>query len=126
MYRLLKKYTCGAPRRIIEVVRDDNGWEAWRQLQQNCEPALLMRSGQALKEFALLAGKKAKNIKESRQLLASMDEKAKVAEELTKKRIDENQREIDDKLFPKEFLHNTTDGNQRDIDEQTVSKKVFA
>ena len=43
LWRFLKKYTAGDARKIVSSVSDRNGWEAWRKLHLQFEPALGMR-----------------------------------------------------------------------------------
>ena len=51
MWRFLKRYTAGDARKVVSSVSDRNGWEAWRKLHLQFEPALVMREAVVMASF---------------------------------------------------------------------------
>ena len=43
LWRFLKRYTAGEARKVVTSASHRNGWEAWRKLRLQFEPALVMR-----------------------------------------------------------------------------------
>ena len=61
LFRFLTRYTGDTLQRLVEVVQEDNGWEAWRQLELHCEPAVGMREAQVMAGFNNMIMNRAKN-----------------------------------------------------------------
>ena len=66
LHRFLKRYTGTEARRIVLGVSDDNGWEAWRKLNQHFEPGTATREAQVLAKYTNVVNRKAKTPKEPR------------------------------------------------------------
>ena len=49
--RFLKRYMGTDARRIVMSVNEDNGYEAWRRLHQQYEPATVTREAQVLNKY---------------------------------------------------------------------------
>ena len=83
LYRFLKRYVGGEARRVVLGVGDDNGWEAWRRLHQQFEPASVTREAMVLAKYTNMVNRKAKTPKETKALMNELDERAKRVEEVT-------------------------------------------
>jgi len=88
LWRFLKKYTAGDARKIVSSVSDRNGWEAWRKLHLQFEPALVMREAVVMAQFTSMVNKRANTPAETKTLLVELDERAKRFEGITGGRID--------------------------------------
>lgn len=65
VYQVLKKWTTCETRKTIMGATRDNGWEAWRRLTVQYEPASAIKQCQQLCELAALGHKKCKNPQET-------------------------------------------------------------
>ena len=83
LYRFLKHYVGGEARRVVLGVSEDNGWEAWRRLHQQFEPASVTREAMVLAKYTSMVNRKAKTPKETKALMNELDERAKRVEEVT-------------------------------------------
>ena len=83
LFRFLTRYTGDNLQRLVEVVTNDNGWEAWRLLDVNCEPSVGMTETQVVATYAGLITHRAKNPKETCMLMAEMEQHAKRVAEVT-------------------------------------------
>ena len=59
---------------MVQGVTDDNGWEAWRRLNQQYEPATVTREAQVLAKYTNMVTKKAKSPKETKMLPDELSE----------------------------------------------------
>ena len=89
LYRFLKRYTGTEARRVVLGVAEDNGWEAWRKLNQQYEPATVTREAQVLARYTNMVTKKAKTPRETKTLLNELSERAKRVEEITGRPIED-------------------------------------
>jgi hypothetical protein len=89
LYRFLRRFTEGEARRVVQSVREDNGFEAWRKLHQQYEPSLVMREAQAMAQFTSMVNRRAKGPAETRTLMLELEERAKRVEELTGETVDD-------------------------------------
>ena len=89
LWRFLRRYTGTEARRIISGVSDDNGWEAWRQLNQQYEPGTAAREAQVMARVMNMTQKKAKNPRETKALMIEMGERGKRVEDVTGRPVDE-------------------------------------
>ena len=89
LYRFLKRYTGTEARRIVLGVSDDNGWEAWRKLNQQYEPGTVTREAQVLAKYTNMVNRKAKNPKETKALMIELNERAKRVEEITGRPVED-------------------------------------
>ena len=89
LWRFLRRYTGTEARRIISGVSDNNGWEAWRQLNQQYEPGTAAREAQVMARVMNMTQKKAKNPKETKALMIEMGERGKRVEDVTGRPVDE-------------------------------------
>ena len=83
LYRFLKRYTGTEARRVVQSVPEDNGWEAWRRLHQQYEPATVTREAQLMSRYTNMVTRKAKTPRETKMLLIELGERAKRVEEVT-------------------------------------------
>ena len=67
---------------------EGNGLEAWRLLHAQCEPSVGMKEAQVMQSFTGLITHRAKNLKESRKLIAEMDQRARRVAEVTGKPVE--------------------------------------
>ena len=89
LYRFLKRYTGTEARRIILGVSDDNGFEAWRKLNQQFEPGTVTREAQVLAKYTNMVNRKAKTPKETKALMIELNERAKRVEEVTGRSVED-------------------------------------
>ena len=88
LWRFLKRYTAGDARKVVSSVSDRNGWEAWRNLRLQFEPAYVMREAVVMAQFTNMVNKRAKTPQKTKALLVELDERAKRVEEVTGERIE--------------------------------------
>ena len=88
LWRFLKRYTSGEAKRVVMSVREDNGWEAWKKLNQQYEPGLMVREAQVMARFTGTVGKRARNVKETKMMMTELGERAKRVEEITGIQVD--------------------------------------
>ena len=88
LYRFLKRYTGTEARRIVTSVADENGWEAWRKLHQQYEPATVTREAQVLNRYTSMITRRAKTPRETKALMVELGERARRVEEVTGKAIE--------------------------------------
>ena len=90
LWRFLRRYTGTDARRVVSGVSDNNGWEAWRQLNQQYEPSTAAREAHVMTRVLDMMKKRAKNPKETKMMMAELNERSKRAEEITGKTVDED------------------------------------
>ena len=83
LHRYLKAYSGTEARRIVLGVSTNNGWEAWRKLNQHYEPHTVHREGQVLNHFTAMINKRAKDPKELKERMVEYNERWKRVEEVT-------------------------------------------
>ena len=89
LWRFLKRYTAGEAKKVVCSAPNRNGWEAWRKLHLQYEPALVMREAVDMASFTNMVAKRAKTPSESKALLT---ERAKRVEEVAGEPIDNRHR----------------------------------
>ena len=92
LWRFLKRYTAGEARKVVSSASNRNGWEAWRKLRLQFEPALVMREAVVMASFTNMVSRRTKTPGESKALLVELDECAKRVEEVTGEPIDNRRR----------------------------------
>jgi len=92
LWRFLKRYTAGEARKVVSSASNRNGWEAWRKLRLQFEPALVMREAVVMASFTNMVSRRAKTPGETKALLVELDERAKRVEEVTGEPIDNRRR----------------------------------
>jgi len=92
LWSFLKRYTAGEAKKVVCSAPNRNGWEAWRKLHLQYEPALVMREAVVMASFTNMVAKRAKTPSESKALLTELDERAKRVEEVTGEPIDNRHR----------------------------------
>ena len=70
-------------------IADANGWEAWRKLSQQYEPATVMREAQVFTRFTGMVNKRARNPRETKALMVELTERARRVEEVTGRPVEE-------------------------------------
>ena len=83
LWRFLKRYAGGEARRVVLGVSEDNGWEAWRRLHQQFEPASVTREAMVMAKYTSMVNRKARTPKETKALMIELNERAKRVEEVT-------------------------------------------
>ena len=68
LWRFLKRYTAGEAKKVVCSAPNRNGWEAWRKLHLQYEPALVMREAVVMASFTNMVAKRAKTPSESKAL----------------------------------------------------------
>jgi len=82
IWRFLKTKTTGEAKKVVTSVSHRNGWEAWRKLHLQFEPALVMREAVVMASFTNMVSRRAKTPQEAKALLLELDERAKRVEEV--------------------------------------------
>ena len=78
MYRALERFTDGEAAKVLSTVKDDNCFEAWRQLHLRCEPELEAQRNVVLADLHNLA--QSKIIDETRSKTAELKVRVAKAE----------------------------------------------
>ena len=92
IWRFLKRYTTGEAKKVVLNASQRNGWEAWRKLHLQFEPALVMREAVVMASFTNMVSRRAKTPQEAKALLLELDERAKRVEEVTGEAIENRHR----------------------------------
>ena len=87
LYRCLSELTAGEAQRVVEAVRNEDGYRAWYELHRNFEPSLKGKHGQAYTNLSELTKHKAKDVVETRKLLNELTTRIKLAEDLTNETV---------------------------------------
>merc|ERR1712023_69994 len=88
IYRYLRRNTEGDARKVIDAVRDNNGWEAWRKTNVEYELGMSNQKAQARAAIAQYMNRKANSVSESKALLIDLDKTMKRYREITGTEVD--------------------------------------
>ena len=66
LYRALKGLVEGEARKVLNSVKDEDGFRAWQKLNQRFEPGLAIRQGVVLAGFSGMVAKPAKSTMETK------------------------------------------------------------
>ena len=80
LWRFLKKYTGGDAKKTVAGTKDDNGWEAWRKLNEDMEPGLIMQEAKVMSQYTGMVNKRGKNPIETKALMRELEDKARRVE----------------------------------------------
>ena len=69
IWRALKKLTEGEARKVVVAVESEDGYKAWRRLDEYFEPSLAGKMGKVVAEFSELIKSPARNPEELRKLI---------------------------------------------------------
>merc|ERR1711994_42621 len=69
--------------KVVTSVETNNGWRAWQELCNQCEPEVASRQAHAMTQFSGMVTKRAKTIVETKALVNEMDRRARAWVELT-------------------------------------------
>ena len=75
MHRFLRHYTADTLKLVVENSPEYNGWEAWRKLEEQCEPSVGVREAHVMEAFTGMARMSCKNAKETRRTLADFEQR---------------------------------------------------
>ena len=104
LYRALKALTDGEAHIVVQSVRAEDGFAAWKSLQQRYGLSVAARQGQAMNDVTAMTNPPAKTPAETRAKLIELDRRVKIAEEATGKELDQ----IFSKAVMTAFLDPTT------------------
>ena len=90
VYRVLKALTAGEARMVVLGVRDQNGFNAWRQMHMRYGLSAAAKQGKVMSEVAMMATRMAKNPAETRSLVTELEKRVRAAEEITGRPLDGN------------------------------------
>ena len=90
VWRALKGITTGEARKVINTVKDENGFRAWISLHQRFEPGLAIQQGMVLADFSGMVAKPAKTPSDTRDLMTEIQRKIKNIEDITGEVISES------------------------------------
>ena len=88
LYDFLLLRTTGEAQRIVKIVQDNNGWEAWRLMHESYEPRSACSKAVLRSEIAAMVQHKAKKPHDLKDLLSRLEEKIKKWEEYAGKKFD--------------------------------------
>ena len=87
VWRALKTLTKGEARNIVEAVKNEDGYEAWRELNHNFEPALQNKQGTSMAEVVGMVNFKCRTPAGTRRALTELERRRTLAEELSKEAV---------------------------------------
>ena len=90
VWRALKGLTEGEARKVINSVKDEDGFRAWLKLNARFEPGLAVKQGMVLADFSGMILKPAKNTAETKALITEMERKMKIIDEVSNEPISDN------------------------------------
>ena len=90
VWRALKGITTGEARKVINTVKDENGFRAWISLHQRFEPGLAIQQGMVLADFSGMVARPAKTPSDTRDLMTEIQRKIKNIEDITGEVISES------------------------------------
>ena len=126
LWRFLKRYTSGDARRVVLGTREDNGWEAWRRLNMQFEPGVVVKEAQAMAEYTGMVGRRARDAMETKKMMVELDEKAKRVEDLTGKAVDSRHAmSVIVGVLDMETLKHTATFQGADADVEVLKRKVL-
>ena len=126
LWRFLKRYTTSESKKVIQGVREDNGWEAWRKLNMQFEPGLVVREAQVMAQFKNMVSRRAKNAMETKALMVELEERAKRVEEITGERVDaRHAMSVIVGIMDTETLKHTAQFQGAKADVDTLKRKVM-
>ena len=83
VYRALKALTSGEAKTVVQGVREEDGYLAWRALHQRFGPSVAARQGKVMCDLSQMVAKPAKNPAETRTLVSELERRIRVAEDIT-------------------------------------------
>ena len=83
LYRALKALTTGEARTVVQGVRDENGYAAWKALHQRFGPSVAARQGKVMCDLSQMVVKPAKSPAETRTLVTELERRIRIAEDVT-------------------------------------------
>ena len=89
VFRALKSLTKGEARVVVQGVRKENGFLAWKQLHMRFGLAVAAKQGQAMSALSTMAAKPAKQPAETRKLLVELEQRVRYAEDITGRVMDD-------------------------------------
>ena len=89
IWRALKAMTAGDARDVVMAVQEENGFEAWRELNTFYKPSLNAQQGKVLADFGNLVLHPAKTPSETRQKLLEFEKRRQMVEEIIGMRVDD-------------------------------------
>ena len=83
VHRALKALTTGEAKLVVQGIRDENGYLAWRALHQRFGPSVAARQGKVMCDLSQMVTKPAKSPSETRTLVTELERRIRVAEDIT-------------------------------------------
>ena len=83
VYRALKALTSGEAKTVVQGVRGENGYAAWRALHQRFGPSVAARQGRVMCDLSQMVSKPAKTPAETRTLVTELERRIRIAEDIT-------------------------------------------
>ena len=83
VFRALKALTMAEARTVVQGVRNQCGFEAWRALHQRFGPSVAARQGRVMHDLSQMVSRPAKTPAETRSLVVELERRIRVAEEIT-------------------------------------------
>ena len=83
VYRTLKALTTGEARTVVQGVRDEDGFMAWRALHLRFGPSVAARQGKVMCDLTQMVARPAKSPSETRTLVTELERRVRIAEDVT-------------------------------------------
>ena len=83
VFRALKALTTGEARVVVQGIRDENGFLAWRALHQRFGPSVAAKQGKVMCDLSAMVAKPAKSPADTRALVTELERRVRVAEDVT-------------------------------------------
>ena len=83
LYRALKALTLSEARMVVQGIKDECGFEAWRALHQRFGPSVAARQGRVMHDLSHMVSKPARTPAETRSLVTELERRIRVAEDVT-------------------------------------------
>ena len=83
VYRALKALTVGEAKVVVQGVRSEDGYVAWRALHQRFGPSIAARQGKVMCDLSAMVAKPAKSPADTRTLVTELERRIRIAEDVT-------------------------------------------
>ena len=89
VFRALKALTQGEARTVVQAVRDENGFAAWKHLHQRFGLSVAAKQGKVMCDLAQMVQRPAKTPAETRTLITELERRIRIAEDVTGNTLDD-------------------------------------
>ena len=90
VWRAFKSLTWGEARKVIMIVKNEDGFKAWQKLHMHFGPSLSAKQGMALADFSGMVSKPATKPGETKSLITELERRMKMVGEVKGELISDN------------------------------------